>query len=991
MDNNLFKISLDQGKKFNNYQTKIKKSTKNIPKRGLIIEGFVNSEQEMLVRPREDGYISVLENQERSSKLVNSVNQPELDEFLQLQSKYNDLIQQYTLIQKSINDKSLTEINRLSSNNPYLGKNIIIGKTNIMYVNKMGIAKWYPNSDIWNVTAGKNGCASQQELIEVDIPWNNNYMNAGATIPTTPPLITGIPMTIGESCGNEGLNVYASKLISNPIAEYIGCYNDKQNITNINVVPVLNSSNNVNSFISSASSVYMGNNDTLGAWAAFDQNPNTFWHSEVSSATNYNASTGVYEGTNGITIVNVGTINGEFLQITMPSNIKVNKYSLAPRLDLITTRSPNSWYIIGLKDNQWTTVDRQINQQFTNSTPKTYNISNPGDYSAYVLLVDKVGNDDQTTNRNNIQVAELNLFMNSVSDTNSNNGAMIWNQSTIGYTSYDKCQDYAVDNGYQYFGLQDYKSDGTAACLVSNDLLRTQMYGDGSKQLIEIPIWSSNTSGSGVYVTLGSRGRLFIKDNSDNLLWQSSETDPINCSIDYSVSDKVDSSGNNLTHLKDTTLDKCQSKCTDDDKCYGIAMNISSNNECWLKSQFQKIESNNNMSLYKKIKSKDNCNFLLLLQNDGNMCIYQGSPDNIIQPPVWTTLTTGKQLQPNTDWEASKGSFGRNYIIGKESLATNQWIGSNNGSMKLIMQSDGNLVLYTSEKKVGCVKGQNDKIYGNSSINAVYKLNTIGNKQSLGKVAYIDAESNLREYPDSMLGYTNDYQIYQNTDSPYNDITSMIVSDESQCQNECNNNPDCGGYTYMASTNTCWLKDRNSYPKADKYPQNDMTLGVRNPGLTGSTNCSNQIVDIDTVQYANYVKGEGMTPETQCKTSLVSQADRINFDNIKAQLSTLGNDIASKMESLYNQDNQIYEKLNMNSAQFKKELEKYKNINIKIRKEMELQSNNNIEGMTNLNMNDINGMLSDADLRVLQGNYSYIMWSILAVGILTITINTMKK
>ena len=59
----------------------------------------------------------------------------------------------------------------------------------------------------------------------------------------------------------------------------------------------------------------------------------------------------------------------------------------------------------------------------------------------------------------------------------------------------------------------------------------------------------------------------------------------------------------------------------------------------------------------------------------------------------------------------------------------------------------------------------------------------------------------------------------------------------------------------------------------------------------------------------------------------------------------------------------------------------------------ELQSNNNIEGTQNLNlnMNDINGMLSDTDLRVLQGNYSYIMWSILAVGILTITINTMRK
>ena len=43
-----------------------------------------------------------------------------------------------------------------------------------------------------------------------------------------------------------------------------------------------------------------------------------------------------------------------------------------------------------------------------------------------------------------------------------------------------------------------------------------------------------------------------------------------------------------------------------------------------------------------------------------------------------------------------------------------------------------------------------------------------------------------------------------------------------------------------------------------------------------------------------------------------------------------------------------------------------------------------------LDFNDLNEMLSDSDLRVLKENYSYILWSILAVGILTITINTMK-
>ena len=47
--------------------------------------------------------------------------------------------------------------------------------------------------------------------------------------------------------------------------------------------------------------------------------------------------------------------------------------------------------------------------------------------------------------------------------------------------------------------------------------------------------------------------------------------------------------------------------------------------------------------------------------------------------------------------------------------------------------------------------------------------------------------------------------------------------------------------------------------------------------------------------------------------------------------------------------------------------------------------------MQNLNMYDINGILNDSDLRVLQENYRYIFWSILAVGLLTATVITLKK
>ena len=42
------------------------------------------------------------------------------------------------------------------------------------------------------------------------------------------------------------------------------------------------------------------------------------------------------------------------------------------------------------------------------------------------------------------------------------------------------------------------------------------------------------------------------------------------------------------------------------------------------------------------------------------------------------------------------------------------------------------------------------------------------------------------------------------------------------------------------------------------------------------------------------------------------------------------------------------------------------------------------------NLNDIESMLSDADITVLQENYSYIMWSVLAVGLLSMTVSAVR-
>lgn len=833
MNNNL---SLQQGKQYNQ---KIKLKNNNIKVK--------NTEQRINTATnanKKEGFVSST-NQHIANNLT-EVNQSDLEELNQLQNKYNDLLNQYTAIQKTMNDSSLTTINRVSSNNPYSGKNVKFNNGVIAYVTQQGVLKPYTNTDIYNTNVGKNGCPS--DFVSLDIPWLSEYIK-GSTIPTNPSLLVGSNMEKGESCGNEGYNVYASKLVNNPVSSYVGCFN------------------------------------------------------------------------------NVGTTD---------TNIK----SMIPSAD------------------------------------------------------------------NNI-------------------------------TSYDKCQEYALDNGYKYFGLQNYQSDGTTSCVVSNDLNTVQMYGSAEQVINPIPIWSSNTAGNtdviGAYIN--PQGNITLNDNAGNIIWQSPNA-PSDCSFGgYVNPNTIQGSWGGNCVGKPLNIDcgnPSSSTSYDGDKIIGNLNEM-------LKNKVEAINKDNQASWsYNPIldwtaedpapcceklvdysyqcggsafktgqisggsninfecsNEANNCSFFLILQSDGNVCLYRGSDPSNNRGFIWQTGTNGKQKSANTEWQSINGKYGRNYLKLNEYLGVDEWISSDDGSLKLILQSDGNLVLYTSTVSAGCINA-NNKVYGSKNINAVYKLDTLGNKSILGNVANIGANSVLNEYPTSMLSYSNTYQLYPNTDSVGNDITTLVTSDQNGCETACNDLNDCSAYVYQASSSTCWLKNNNAYPKGNKQTNNATTLGVRNPSINNnvSSTCSKKIMNIDTIQYDNYIKGSQMTESSKCSEPVVSQEDQLKYDNIRSQLLTIGEDIINKMTMLTNEDINIYKKINTNTEQFKKDLEKYKAINLKIQKEINnyKKSDSNIEGMQNFKtMTDINGMLTDSDLKVLQGNYSYIMWSILAIGVLTITINVMKK
>ena len=226
LDLNTQTPALSQGEKFKKYQKKIKKNLeKNInnvnSKEGF--QGIQDIQNNLQLNPNSltSQSLNIIENNKYTSQQQQTV--------ANLQQEYQSTLAEYETLTAQISGTTTGYLNRVNPNNPYLGKNIKIG-TNLMYVTQQGVAKWYPNQSVLNSTAGKNNCPSQQSIVTVNIPWSASYETEGVNIPTNPPLITGSPMTAGQSCGNEGTNVFVNKLINNPTASYQGCYAD--NTTN---------------------------------------------------------------------------------------------------------------------------------------------------------------------------------------------------------------------------------------------------------------------------------------------------------------------------------------------------------------------------------------------------------------------------------------------------------------------------------------------------------------------------------------------------------------------------------------------------------------------------------------------------------------------------------------------------------------------------------------------------------------------------------------
>lgn len=934
-------LSLTQGqrfhtKKYNDIKKKVRHPTKTVDKLNhRTMEGFTT------LNGSTGSNIPVLLNEFTGKIATNSQNKSDMAQLQALQTQYNNLFTQYNTLTNQVKTNTQGNMDKISPSNPYLGKNITLGSTSLPvtgsgtggYVTSQGIFKNYPDTNIRDTTIGKNGCP-------VDFT-KNVQLDKYSKL-----LTQGADMVAGQSCGFENSNVYVSSLTNSSSASYIGCYNNAEMVKTL-IVPKLNSTNLVNGFSSSASSVYTSNNTTFGPWNAFDQNINTYWHSEYPRYSN-----GQYTGTNSLSVVksdgSTASINGEWLQISMPgintsnpSPVTLTSYDIQGRQDCCGAnpmtangRNPHTWYIVGYNnsDKKWYEVDYQD----TTTTNANYNksmisytvpSSNQKPYTAYAIIVTTVGDNSAPSNQKTcVQISSWNLYTNTAA---AGNNAMI--DSNLGFTTIDNCQSYALDNGYQFYAMQARQSDGTATCMVSNDKTQIVAYGQPDAQVTTVPMWASNTPGSTFSsATISPTGQLTLSDGSNTKTLNDVPT---------------------VTTTTDT--------------------------------------------------STSTSNYYLMLQPDGNMILYNGQPGND-STVVFSTQTSGQQQGKNIDWTSSKGKYGKPYLLSGQVLNTNEWIGSPDGSMRLILQSDGNLVLQTSANKKGCVTDKaSKKTYGTTNVNAVYQIDNVGYANNLGNIGYVDKDTVLHSYPSSMIGYSSDYTIYDNYNSTGNDISQAQTTGIDDCKTQCNNydNNGCAGFVFEKGSNICYLKGAGTYPKSPRQYNNSFSLGIRKPTITSGAYSGFKMNEIDSVQYENYPKGDTMTTSVNYNAAVIDDNTKNQITQIQNQLTNVAGQIAAKMEEMEAQNKNVASQMNMNDKQFKDQILQYKLISSQLinrnndnnGSKIEGKIESKIEGMQNLSMNDVNGMLQETDLRVLQENYGYIFWSILAVGLLTVTVNVMKK
>jgi len=949
--------ALKQGKKFKNYQTKIKNNLKDKI-------NYVNSKEGFSGLNLTPNGLA-----EKSKEIINKNKLTNYKEssITNLQQTYGNTIQEYENTINDITNASTSYINRVSSSNPYLGKNINFGNGNIMYVTQQGIAKWYPSADVMNNTAGQNGCPSSSQTVNVNVPWSSSYENAGVTIPTKPNLLTGTPMVSGQSCGNEGANVFVDTLLTDVSSSYVGCYQDNTNsptMTFVGGAPTVSVVTVQNPIFSqpqlqSDSYQYIESYSTVPGWyfnAVLINNSSAWGYPTPYPA---GSQAACIQGTQNIAqnlYFNSGTYFLSFFACGRPG------YSGANTIDIFfyVESSDTSIFTFTPPTTSWQNYSVELN------------VPNNGNY--YINFVGTINSQNNSTAIQDVEIYSS-------------------GDSTTGTYSYDQCKQTAIQNESKYFAIQNVNpSTGLGFCAVSNDEPSITQYGNSYVPTGQKMVWSSNTSGqTGNSAILSITGSLSVINSSGQAVFNTpnSTAQPSNYLGCYGDSPNramtiynngaqsynlnqcqqiAQQNGYSLFGLQNSTSGSYAQCALSNDLAqaseYGPAGNCTKiPNGTWSGGGYSNALYNTN---------SPQSNYVLIV-NDNGIYIQRGTSPSDYQGTIWQF--TFSQDQQNSNYVALNGIYGQNWITQGQTLAAGNWIGSPNGYCALMMQADGNLALYTFSNQINCQKLSNGKMAGGEAANALYSLSNVGVTANMGQMGYVDPNAELHVYSSNNMSLTNSYTQFNNM-AANNPIQGESFNNSTidQCKSYCNGNPDCYGFTFTENGGICMPQGAGMYPDGEYNYSEGVSTFVRNRQPTGQpAGIPDTTTNIDSVMYQNYVDG-GAFGNSYGLASL-SETQKQQLNSIQNKLNGLAQDMTNWTNGFSNGTNVASNQMVQNVRGLGDYLTQLKSLNGKV---------------TNFDTS-VDNILNDSDITVLQNNYNYLFWSILAMGTIMVTMNIAKK
>lgn len=912
---------------------------------------------------------------------VDDKNKSDLNELLELEKKYQELLAEYLNDYKQLMSNTTQYFDILKS--PLINKNIRLTNGMVGYVTNTGVFKHYPSMDIFKNTAGKNGCPSNFTQVEAII--SNNKVT------TTPPFKVGEKMKLNQSCGNEGKNVFVSSLGQEGSYSYQGCFKTGDNLE-------------------------LGNSGELEQAGSFEQckklaqvrGKNAFGLNSVNNKAMCYVGDDIEKiKSNGLSLKNI-------VSWETPINTSAVSAALNKSGQLLVKGYVNA------VSNIITGLTFQVYQGYMN------------DNVNFFKTATKLGSRGVTNSSFN----DIRSSTNSIINENSQKVSVEW----LGYfkVSFDEDVSFVLESddcSFMWIGNEAISNYTTTNAFINNSGSHPMKKVSKSISLksnvyYPIRIQYGNNEGQGNIKLLYQRGGMMatpltgnttpdpfssqlILPNSSiiDALWKSSAPasgcDPIYGGL-INSSDTVATWGYNCNskNFKGTPYNVPIGNVTDgvksvieknssasylvgrsgNDPARGCRKNFSANYKCGngvTKSINISGEAGGRTAVFNCKTETGKCRHFLRVQNDGNLVIYNLYDRSVL----WNSNTAGKTGVINEDKMASKGKNGRNYLLEGETLSDGEFIGSNNGKCYLQMVKGVGLQLIYNASNCTSIEG---KMYGNStSTIAAYSL-TDNDTSNLFKTGYISNDSIYKPYNQSQLSQTNNYiEIGLGNKNliagDNNHIQNIKVNDIAECKTSCNKDKNCDGFNYFNYTDknntnikSCVLKDKSQINPQGKagliYPNNNDFSIIENKlykrinNVKNNTSCSKEVSPISDDLYSNYVKGGSFTENDKCGLGKYNDVLKKKLNRSLSRLQLTVRKMNQKLSNLSVTDKKILTERGYNEKKINDNI-----MSIGLTHQKYLGSKPQFE--------TIKGMVNDTDSDMLSKSYNSLLWSILAIMI----------